>query len=84
MVDFDDSSLGAEADIGEVILTHQEAVQVVEDVGAVAVPPVGHHLGPFLSHGSGTTGGGHGDHHRVIYQTNERENKILIDKVGLK
>ena len=51
-MDFYDSSLSAEADIGEVILTPHEAAQIVEDVGAVALPPVGHHLGSFLSHGS--------------------------------
>ena len=83
MVDFDDSSLGAEADIGEVILTHHEAAQVVEDVGAVALPPVGHHLGSFLSHGSVQTGGSDRGHHSDI-NNNERENQMLTDKAGPK
>ena len=60
-MDFDDSSLGAEADIGEVILTHHEAAQVVEDVGAVALPPVGHHIASVLSHGWGQSGGSRGN-----------------------
>ena len=67
-MNFNDSSLSAETDIGQVILTHHEAAQVVQHVGAVALPPVGHHLRSFLSHGSGDTARINGDHHRVKYK----------------
>ena len=71
-MNFYDSSLSAETDIGLVILTHQEAAQIVQHVGAVALPPVGHHLGSFLSHGSRDTARIKGErepsHHRVKYK----------------
>ena len=55
-MNFDDSGRSDETDIGQVvILTHDEAAQVVQQAGAVALPPVLHHLRSFLSHGSRDT-----------------------------